>query len=1277
MSGSDRPSRPRGRPWRWLLAILALLIVLPVLAVGGGLLWANSEGGRATLASLISSHVPGLRVEGLEGPLPGRLRLARVTLSDEAGAWLELEDVALAWNPRALLGRELHVDSLSAGRVALHRLPPSEPAPAPAEPGPLLPELPQLPVSVRIDRLDLPRVEIAEPVAGLATTLRAGATARLDGGGLAAVLDAATADGGTRVALDANLRPATGRLTARGEVAAAAGSLLSRLLGLPERALDIDLALDGPAEAASLTLRGDGGPGLAIDLAGTLRAPDTAQLGATLEGRADVSGLVSGPAAALAGPLDIRLDADGRPDGTYDVRALRLSGAAGVVTAEGRLDPRGRANALRIAADLPDSATFAAFLPGGAVGWDSVRAEAEVTGALSAPRAALTLAPAGFRSAVAPLAATLGPAPRLSAVAVAPDRIERLEITGQALRAEASGRVGEQLDLAFSAALSAMDGAVPGLSGALSLRGTATGPAADPTLTLDASSDRLEMAGQVLESLALSARVRTPASAPAVEARATGSFADLPLSLDVSGGPDAEGWLRLDAAEAGFGPARLTASGRLRTEAPVFDGTAELSVPDLSPFARLAGGPLGGSLRLEAALAPRDAAQGFRARLTAPSLRFGATTAERVAVTAEGVPEGFDWTMAGRAQGIEAEGRGRLSDLARLEVAALRASGFNETVRLTAPARIVRLPDGGIEIGALALTTGRGGTLRAEGRWGPERADIRATLAGLDLTAFAELAPDVAPAGTVSGEARITGPTGAPELRATLRGTGLRAGAPWGRGLPAAELRLDLQREGGGAVEANGELRMGGAARLQAAARMPRGPGPELPLEGSLDGNIDLGVLSAPLLAAGADRVTGRVTLALRTSGRADQPVLGGEARLTGGSYRNALQGIAITDLSGTLRPDGSRLRADLTGRTAGEGRIAVAGTIEPLTTGLPVDLTVTAQAAQPVSSDIVRATLDAELRLSGVLGTGATLSGPVRIRRAEIRVPDRLPATVRTLGPVTERGAPPGRAPRRAPPRTRPAQNGGSAPIALAVQVQAPRGVFVRGRGLDAELGGQLDIGGRIDAPEITGDLELRRGDLAVIGRRLSFDRGRLQFTGGLIPELDFRAVSQAGNVTVRVEVTGPANQPEITFSSTPELPQDEVLARLLFDRPLSDLSPFEIAQLAQAVAGATGVGGGGTGGVLERLRTGLGLDRLAVSGANERAGRRTTAEERSGATLEAGRYVADGVYVGVRQGTEPGSSRVGVRVDLTRRLRLEAETGDREAGERVGVSMEWEWGR
>jgi translocation and assembly module TamB len=271
----------------------------------------------------------------------------------------------------------------------------------------------------------------------------------------------------------------------------------------------------------------------------------------------------------------------------------------------------------------------------------------------------------------------------------------------------------------------------------------------------------------------------------------------------------------------------------------------------------------------------------------------------------------------------------------------------------------------------------------------------------------------------------------------------------------------------------------------------------------------------------------------------------------------------------------------------------------------------------------------------------------------------------------VRERGARPVGTPPLAPPPP-PGADSALPPIALEVAVEAPRAVFVRGRGIDAEFGGTLGIGGTIAVPAISGGLALRRGSLVFFDRRLDFRRGEVAFNAGtFVPTLDFTASSRAREVTANVTVTGPANDPKIEFSSTPELPQDEILSRLLFDRRASELSPFQLAQLAQILAGAAGIDTPNAGGILDRIRRTLALDRLSVGEERNRENTRT-----QGATLETGRYVADGVYLGIRQGTEGGPPRVGVQVDIAPRVRLEAETGGNSAGgDRVGLSFEWEY--
>jgi translocation and assembly module TamB len=583
---------------RRLGALFGLGLVAPALLAGLALIGANTAPGRAALERLATALVPGLTLEGLDGPLPGRPGFARLALADADGVWLEIEGARLVWNPLALLRGEAHVEALSAARIALHRLPPTE---SEAAPGPLIPEVPRLPLALRLDRLALARVELGAPVLGQPAVLHATAHARLDTAGLTLALDAATEDGGNTLTLDAVLRPDTGRLTARGMLRGEAGGPLSALMGLRDRPLTFDLSLDGPAAGAAFTLRAAAGDGVGADLAGTIAAPTLAQLGATLDGRMDASGLAGSP---LAGPLEIRAEIGRRRDELIELRALRLSGAAGIAEASGLLDLARDRNALTLRAALAPSAIFAPLLPGEAAGWDALDAEATLHGHLDMPRLALSLHPTGFPSHIAPLQAPLGNAPRvmlrMALTNAEAARIEVLTLAGQAIQAELRGAIGARLDIDFAAEIAAPGAAVPGLTGALRLRGNASGPRDDPTLALEADSARLEAAGRVVEDFALSARIATPATRPAVAARARGIVQALPLSLSVQGHPEDGGWLRLGAAEAALGPLVLTATGRLHPTELRADSEARLAADNLTPFAPLLGQPIAGSFALEA-----------------------------------------------------------------------------------------------------------------------------------------------------------------------------------------------------------------------------------------------------------------------------------------------------------------------------------------------------------------------------------------------------------------------------------------------------------------------------------------------------------------------------------------------------------------------------------------------------------------------------------------------------------------------------------------------------
>ena len=197
-----------------------------------------------------------------------------------------------------------------------------------------------------------------------------------------------------------------------------------------------------------------------------------------------------------------------------------------------------------------------------------------------------------------------------------------------------------------------------------------------------------------------------------------------------------------------------------------------------------------------------------------------------------------------------------------------------------------------------------------------------------------------------------------------------------------------------------------------------------------------------------------------------------------------------------------------------------------------------------------------------------------------------------------------------------------------------------------------------------------LRSGRFSLAGTTLTFTKGEIGFDGTglrhkIDPTLDFIASNTTGNVTATLTVSGYADAPKFALSSVPDLPQDEILAHLLFGQSAKDLGPFQYAQIAEALASLSGVGGGIAGDPLNSVRKGLGLDRLSVgSSANG-----------NGPTLQAGRYVARGVYLGAQQGTG-GDTQGTLQIDLYKGLKLQTNVGSSAAGgSSVGLTYQFEY--
>jgi translocation and assembly module TamB len=357
---------------------------------------------------------------------------------------------------------------------------------------------------------------------------------------------------------------------------------------------------------------------------------------------------------------------------------------------------------------------------------------------------------------------------------------------------------------------------------------------------------------------------------------------------------------------------------------------------------------------------------------------------------------------------------------------------------------------------------------------------------------------------------------------------------------------------------------------------------------------------------------------------------------------------------------------ARFTASDGGDGTLEITGGLDLPRPGRPADIAVgiDARGAKLARLDVLVADADVDMEVTGSL-RDMLIAGTVTVNQAEARIPDSLPPEVADLEVVSERdlrerqqaeaaaatSGQPGRSP-EPPSRTE-----------LDVAIDVPGQTFLRGNGLDSEWQGNLLVTGTAGQPMVRGQLQAVRGRVALLNKTFTLETGRVAFSGGreINPRLDVRAVNESPELTAVVRVSGNAAQPSFELTSVPELPQEQVLSRLLFGKTPGELGPVESAQLAAAVAQLS-LGGGGPG-VIDRLRSFVGVDVLQVGGSAE-----------TGPTVEAGKYVTDEVFVGVEQGASATSSQVKVEVDLTDNIKLESAAGVT-GGSSVGVQFHWDY--
>jgi|GEM_PF-913344 len=870
---------------------------------------------------------------------------------------------------------------------------------------------------------------------------------------------------------------------------------------------------------------------------------------------------------------------------------------------------------------------------------------------------------------------------------------EALEVSGNAEYKDAT------LTSDLTARVSDLAKVDPQLKGALSLDAETSGPLDALEVQAEASSNQILLAGTPLDNLTFSAQATADPAAPTAKIKSTASLNGQPISVDVEltskdGGADVsplsirlagntvtgslavadlakpvatlKGDLKIDAPDlAALSPLLLTEiSGRIQgtvsadpdSKTLALDVTgADIGVPSVSL----------GTLKLKANIAAPYAPETVTADIELSGLLTDATPIHNVVINAK--PEGTGTAISAEISMDKANKDGLTlkanisepesgSYLLALQDLALRYQGL--TSKLKQPTSI-SYANGDATIEPLELQLGNG-SLTLSGKAG-QSLDLAADLNSVPLNLANAFVPSLGLGGTLSGKANAKGSASSPEAEWSISGAGLTASELQKNGLAALNLTSSGTLKNNQITQTT---KISDPNGLNLATSGTVGLAKPNQLSLTLDGTVPTAAVRRPMLEAGL-RGDGSIGLKGTVTGSAASPAYEITATPAGLKITSLTTGLTAQNFRGSAAVSQDRATLDgIAGDLATGGSFSASGSIG-MKDGFPADLSLKLDKGRYVDPGLVTAEIDADLKISGPLAStssSALIEGKVTINKADISIPEYLPGAI---PPVEVRHVNASKAVRQQvadlggePKQTEAQQR--SFPPRLDILLSAPGRIFIRGRGLDAELYGDLKVVGTSTNPQAIGAFNLKRGQLDILTRRLLFSHGNATFDGSLTPIIDFAATTSVSETTITVSIEGEADDPQIAFTSSPELPQDEVLALLLFGKNVGNLSATQVARLAAAIATLTG---GSDNGPLASIRKSLGLDAIDVNTDGE-----------NGPSVSVGKYINDNIYLGVEQGTGSGSSRVKVDIDLNRGLKVRGEVGA-DGSSKAGIFFEKEY--
>ncbi|MFL6721738.1 MAG: translocation/assembly module TamB domain-containing protein [Sphingomonas sp.] len=380
--------------------------------------------------------------------------------------------------------------------------------------------------------------------------------------------------------------------------------------------------------------------------------------------------------------------------------------------------------------------------------------------------------------------------------------------------------------------------------------------------------------------------------------------------------------------------------------------------------------------------------------------------------------------------------------------------------------------------------------------------------------------------------------------------------------------------------------------------------------------------------------MSGPLAVGADISGRLANPVIRGSLRTANGRLESQVTGMVIDHVASQARFSGAQLIfSQIAGQTSGGGSVSGSGSVTFSGGKTLLNLAFNANQALLLNRDDVAARVTGPLQIKSD-ASGGIISGDLKLNKGRFQLGRASAAAAVPQLNVRETGL----------EEEDVIEPTALHPWKLNLKL-AGSDLQVTGLGINSRWTTNLQIGGLADEPRFTGRADLVQGNYDFAGRIFRLDRGVIRFRGESPPDplLDIHAQADVQGLSASVNVQGTGLKPEISFASTPAMPQDELLSRLLFGTSITNLSAPEALQLASAVAALQS--GSGSLDPINALRRAIGLDRLRVVPADVATGQKTA--------IGAGKFITRKLFVEVITDGQ-GYSATQVEYQMTRWLSL-----------------------